>query len=103
VTAYPDQDGNILFEVHGRAALHDRWRSGKRIELATAPNQKPLTVGSGHGEKEVYTLAFKLKIKLPASALSPAGQPTFNVTIPEDALTGMAPEAEIVALLIEDD
>lgn len=102
MNAYPDKDGNIAFEVYGRAAKHPRYRDGKRIELSSAPNQRPLTVGSGHREAEVFTLTFKLVVKIPVTALEPSGQPTFNVTIPEEALNGLAPEAEIVAVLIEE-
>lgn len=101
--AYPDKDGNIVFEVYGRAALSTRYREGKRIEFGSSPVNRPLTVGQGYKEKEVYTLGFKLLLKIPHSSLEPSGIPTFNVTIPEEALTGVAPEAEIVAVLIEDE
>lgn len=99
---HPGKDGNIKFTVHGRAAAHPRYRDGKKIDLGQSPNHSPLTVGSGQGEREVYTLHFTLDIKIPLAALNPTKTPKFNITIPDEALRGIAPEAEIVAVLIEE-
>lgn len=81
-------------KLYVRAARHQRYRRGYRVDTSLTHNPDPLTVGVGYAEESVHTVHFVLNVHIPDELLRPAALPQVDVIIDADLTTVVAPVVE---------
>lgn len=78
--------GMRSFTLYCRVAAHPRFRDGYRITASQQQTHEPLRAGAPPDDVPVRTAFFKLRIKVPVSALLPTMLPEAETDVPEEVL-----------------